>query len=237
MGVILSDECYLHDRCGKYQNDPNAACKFSNSYCPKLFRMNYLYDETLMTKKQRKYLPLYIDEDGTDREQFKQLQCIEQNIEQFVSQGAHVYIHSTGCGNGKSAWACRLIQSWIEKIWHKSDLKCRALFISVPQYLLALKDSISNHNEYAEHIKKNIQLADLVVFDEIGTKSLTTYESEHLLSIIEKRIQNDKSNIYTSNLNASELKLVLGDRLYSRIVNLSTDIEFRGRDKRSLTIG
>lgn len=236
MGIILSDNCYLKDRCAKYQKNPTAECKFSNCYCPKLFRLNYLYDEALLSKKQRLYIPLYIDEDGTDLNEFKRLQSIEQNIEQFVEQGAHAYIHSSNTGNGKSSWAIRFIQAWLEKIWYKSDLRCRALFINVPRYLLAIKDSISNQNDYADHIKKNVQSADIVVFDEIGTKALTNFESEHLLSIIESRIQSDKSNIYTSNLNATDLKLVLGDRLYSRIVNLSSDIELHGVDKRSLMI-
>lgn len=234
MGIILSDECYLKDKCWKYIKNPNAECRYSNSYCPKLFRMNYLFDEALLSKKQRQYLALRIDEDGTDREEFRRLQLIEQNIEQFVESGAHLYLHSTTSGTGKTSWTLRFIQAWVERIWHKSDLTCRVLFVNVPRYLLAIKDSISNTNEYADHIKKNILNADLVVFDEIGTKSASPFEYEHLLSIIETRIQNDKSNMYTSNLNGEELRRVLGDRLYSRIVNLSTDIELHGRDKRSI---
>lgn len=236
MGIILSDDCYLKDKCWKYIKNPNAECRYSNSYCPKLFRMNYLFDEALLSKKQRQYLALRIDEDGTDREEFKRLQLIEQNIEQFVDSGAHLFLHSHVSGNGKSSWALRLLTAWVESIWHKSDLTCRALFINVPRYLLAIKDSISNINDYAEHIKKNILNADLVVFDEMGTKSASPFEYEHLLSIIETRIQNDKSNIYTSNLNGEELRRVLGDRLYSRIVNLSTDIELHGKDKRSINL-
>ena len=43
-----------------------------------------------------------------------------------------------------------------------------------------------------------------------------------------------KSNIYTSNMTANELNERLGSRLYSRIQNLSVDIEFAGSDKRGL---
>lgn len=234
MGMILSDECYLKNRCWKYQNSVNAECRYTNTYCPKLFRINYLYNEALLSDKQRQYMSLRIDEDGTDRDAFNQLKIIEQNIEQFVESGANLYLHSPYCGNGKTAWSLRLIQCYIEKIWHKSDLRCRALFINVPRFLLALKDSISNNNEYVEHIKKNILDADLVVFDEIATKGLTQFEFEHLLSLINTRIDDNKSNIYTSNVSGQELKDKLGERLYSRIVNLSTDIELMGSDKRGI---
>lgn len=235
MSLITSDDCYLKDRCWKYQSNPSAECKFSNIYCPKLFRINFLYDEALLTAKQRQHLILRIDEDGTDRDAFSQLKAVEDNIEQFVTSGANLYLHSPFCGNGKTEWSLRLIQSYVEKIWHKSDLTCRVLFINVPRFLLALKNNISNVDEYAEHIKKNALKADLVVFDEVATKELTVFESENVLSIINARIDADKSNIYTSNLSGNELRERIGERLYSRIYHSSTVIELRGSDKRGLS--
>ena len=126
------------------------------------------------------------------------------------------------------------MQSYLESIWYKSDLKCRALFINVPRFLIALKNSISQQDDYINHIKENIQAVDLVVWDDIAIKTATTYEMENLLSIIDYRLNSGKSNIYTSNLFGKELSESLGDRLYSRIVNLSEVIEFVGQDKRGL---
>ena len=94
---------------------------------------------------------------------------------------------------------------------------------------------VSNQNDYGDDIKRYIFEADLVVFDEIGTKSLTTWEHEHILNLVNTRIDMDKSNIYTSNLTSRELREKVGDRLYSRIMNLSVDIELFGTDKRGVT--
>lgn len=232
-GIQLSDSCYLKDTCWKYQNT-DSSCKHDNIYCPRLFRMNYLYDESLMSMKQRQHVSLRIDDDGTDFEAFNRLKHIEEDIEEFVRTGSNLYIHSTTCGNGKTEWSLRLLQSYVNKIWYKSDLKCKVLFVSVPRFILALKDSISSTSEYVEHVKKYVFDADLVVFDEIGTKSLTTWEHEHILNIVNTRIDMNKSNIYTSNLTAVELREKVGDRLYSRIVNLSSDIELFGSDKRGV---
>ena len=138
------------------------------------------------------------------------------------------------CGNGKTSWTLRLLQTYFNKIWVTSGLKCRALFINVPRYLLALKDNISQQNEYVQHIKENILTCDLVIWDDIATKSVTTFESENLLSIIDTRLSNGLSNFYTSNLTETEMHQYLGDRLSSRIISISDEIKFVGKDKRGL---
>lgn len=230
--MILSNECFLYDNCKKYKNGD---CKLDGSqFCIKLFRLDYLYKESLLTEKQKEYIALRIDADGTDRDVFLKLKNIENNIEDFVKNGNSLYLYSHGCGNGKTAWATRLIQAYFNAIWHKCDLNCKALFINVPRLLLALKDNISTKSEYIESIKANVLEADMVVWDEIGTKSVSTFEHEHLLSYINSRIDNNKAQIFTSNLDPQSLKEALGERLYSRVVNTSLVLEFRGADKRGL---
>lgn len=230
--MILSNNCFLHDRCKKFNNKE---CNLEDEiFCIKLFKLDYLYNESLLTDQQRKYIALRIDADGTDRDEFLKLKDIESNIENFIENGESLYIYSSNCGNGKTAWSIRLIQSYFNNIWHKCDLNCKALFINVPRFLLALKDSISNENPYVEHIRKNVLSADIVVWDEIGTKAVTQFEHEHLLSLINARIDSNKSQIFTSNLEPEELREAVGERLYSRVVNLSNIIQLKGSDKRGL---
>ena len=62
------------------------------------------------------------------------------------------------------------------------------------------------------------------------------FELTHLLNIIDNRLAAGKSNIYTSNLNKQQLYSALGDRLTSRIANMSIDIELFGTDKRVLKL-
>ena len=231
--MIMSNECFTSDRCKKFIT---GNCSLdSDSFCIKLFKLDYLFNESLLTDKQRKYVALRIDADGTDREEFNRLKSIETDIENFVKDGKSLYIYSFICGNGKTAWSIRLIQAYLNSIWHKCDLNCKALFINVPRILLSLKDSISNQNDYVEHIKNNILSADIVVWDEIGTKAVTQFEHEHLLSLINARIDSSKCQIFTSNLQPHELREVVGERLYSRVINSSEIIQLNGADKRGLT--
>ena len=220
-------ECYFSNNCSRVDCDKD--------FCMRKFKLNNLYDNALVSEQQRQYKQIRIDADGTDKEVFTQLHQVELNIEYFVKQGKNIYIHSTNVGNGKTLWSLRLLQDYFNSIWYKSDMECKGLFIHVPRFLLALKNNITEKDDYVQHIKDNVFKADLVIWDEVGTKCLTSFEFENLLNIINTRLDMGKSNIYTSNLTPQELYDTIGDRLHSRIVNMSMDCEFKGKDKRYLT--
>ena len=226
-------ECFVRDICKKYIKDKSCD---TNDFCIKLFKLEELYNQSLLSDFQRKRISLFLDSDLSDQQAFSNLSNIEKDIVNFVNTGQNLFIHSVNVGNGKTSWAIRMIQSYLNSIWPESDLTCRSLFINVPRFLLSLKDSISNSSEYIDHIKNNVLSTDLVVWDEIGVKSLTTYEHEHLLNLINTRLDSRKSNIYTSNLSGDELKDKIGERLYSRLSKLSYDIELVGKDKRGIVL-
>jgi DNA replication protein DnaC len=155
-------QCYLFDQCNHKDCDKD--------FCIRKYKMDSLYSAALMTDSQKQHVVLKVDQDNTDLEQFKQLAGIEQNICKFVEEGKNLYLHSAYCGNGKSSWSIRLAQAYFNKIWARTDIKCRVLFISVPRFLLALKDNITAKNAYVDHIKDNVLEADLVIWDDIAAK-------------------------------------------------------------------
>lgn len=230
--MIEAKDCFLHDVCNIYRKNN---CHL-DEFCLKLFKTDALYNEGLFNIPQRKHLNLRIDDDGTDKVSFTQLKQIETTIEEFVQQGSNLYLYSQNCGNGKTSWALRLAQTFINKIWHKTEIKCRVLYISVPKFFIMLKDNIREGNEYISHIKNNVLDCDLVIWDDIGTKMGTEFEIENLLNIIDARISNNKSNIYTSNMSPAQLNERVGERLYSRIVNTAYNLELKGKDKRGLVV-
>ena len=205
-------------------------------FCMKKYRLDTLYEQSLLSPAQQQFKTLFTDSDGTDKNEFTKLAQLERNIIKFVQEGANLYLHSYNCGNGKTSWAIRFINSYFNKIWMKSNLECQALFISVPRYLLALKENISGYNAYATFINQNVLKADLVVWDDIAAKVGTEFELNHLLNLINARMDAGLSNIFTSNLGKRELTSALGERLGSRICNKSIDIELHGADKRYLSL-
>lgn len=223
-------ECYLKDICKKYKNKN---CEYPE-FCLRKFKEDKYFDLGLLSEAQRKPISLFLDADKKDMQAFDTLNKIKNSMCDFVNDGKNLYIFSSITGNGKTAWSLKLIQEYIHKIWYEKDLTCEFLFISVPRYLLSIKDAISNNNEYANHIKKNILSANLVVWDDIATKGMTEFETENILSVVDARINAQKANVFTSNILPQELSLYVGDRLASRIVGNSIQVQFFGNDKRIL---
>lgn len=206
-------------------------------FCMKKYRLDTLYNNSLIPESEREIKKLYTDADGTDLAQFQQLAQLETTIVDFVNTGGNLYLHSYFCGNGKTSWALRLANSYIRKIWSKSNLECQVLYVKVTEYLQGLKNKISGiYNPDVDFITQNLLKADLVIWDDIATKGGTEFELTHLLNAINARIINKQSNIFTSNLGKRELANALGERLASRICNTSIDIELNGADKRYLGI-
>ena len=197
--------CWVYTKCNHIDCD---------TFCVKHYKQDYLYQESLINYKDRFHLNLRVDADGTDLEEFKKLKEIENNIVGFIDSGNNLYLHSSNTGT--------------------AELKCRALFINVPRFLLELNSNISTKSEYISHIQENVLEADFVIWDEIGTKGLTQFEHENILSLINTRLERGLSNMYISNLSGEELHECIGDRLYSRIVTYSLDIELHGSDKRGI---
>ena len=227
--------CTYINNCKKYKE---GTCPIINSnvdqFCIKWFKIDELQNEALLTEKQKIPIKFKLDKDKTDKKAFDRLKEIRENIVDFVNQGKNLYIYSHYVGNSKTYWSISLLRAYFESIWYKTGIKCRGLFINVPKYFISLKDSFNNYSEYIDHIKKNVLTADLVVWDDIATKGFTEFETESLLNIINNRVDAGKANIYTSNLAGEELKQAMGDRLYSRVANMSEMIIFKSTDKRGI---
>lgn len=219
-------QCWLYDYCN------HVDCQ--NSFCSKKFKLDELFKLTLLNEIDKKEVKLRADEDGTDALEFHYLKDILDNIDKFVARGDNLYLHSLGSGNGKSTTGKKAIKAYLRKIWYKSDITCRALFIHVPRFLIEMRQNISKKSDYAQYIIDNALDADLVVFDEVATKELSNFEFENILNIINTRLECGKANIFTSNVTNEEFLEKMGSRLYSRIVNNSIDVELHGIDKRGL---
>lgn len=198
------------------------------------YKMIYaLFRQSQLPEALWEYKDLVAKPEG-DVNAFIQLKNISNKIDIFVEQGQNIYIYSNNAGNGKTTWAIRLMYSYFDKIWHKSCLDCKALFVSVPKFLYNCKRSISQEVKGFEELCKLISEVDLVIWDDIGIAKVTDYEHQILFQYIDDRLNAGKSNIYTSNKNREQLEELIGDRLASRVYNCSTVIKFIEEDKRGM---
>ena len=83
--------------------------------------------------------------------------------------------------------------------------------------------------------KNALETSDLVVWDDIASTKLSEYDISQLLILVDNRIIDCKSNIFTGNLTSKEsVEKAVGSRLASRIWNSSTVVEFKGKDRRAI---
>ena len=113
---------------------------------------------------------------------------------------------------------------------------CKSIFISVPELLLEFKTSYSTKEDSTEEqLVEKYSEADLLVLDDFGVERTTDWSFQLLYIIINRRYENMKMTIFTSNFNLTELAEKLGDdRIPSRIQQMckivkSKDVNYRAR--------
>lgn len=221
-----TSKCWYKDVCSLKEK---GGC---DKFCIRHYKMDFLTSMSLLEEKDRYPVTLYPDADGTDVNEFQFLKSISNDIINFVKEGKNLVLFSKTTGNGKTAWAKKLLLSYFNRIWYSTDFTCRGLFIDMQMFFNKLREAISKPNDYIDHIKQYILEADLVIWDEIAIKNVSNYEHGYFLDYLNSRISAGKANIFTSNMNEAEIRQMLGDRLYSRIILNSKVIELKGKDKR-----
>lgn len=224
MNISNMPDCWYASKCKKY------CSKKCNINCIRYAEMNFLMESSNIPKANQfrnELIPSSIDIDN-----FRFLKSIKDDVVNFVNNGENLYIYSRQFGNGKTSWAIKIMQKYFDKIWLGNGFNVRGLFIHVPSFLTKCKDVISDKDEQFQTLKKQLLDVDLVIWDDIAAGKLSDFDHTNLLTYIDQRKLNGKSNIYTGNLDQNELVTALGNRLKSRVWNDSSIVEILGRDRR-----
>ena len=168
-----------------------------------------------------------------DYDIFCELNDIGSRMDEFVYEGKNLFLCSNQVGNGKTSWAIKLMHKYFALIAEHNCYMPRALFVSVPLLLVELKDF---ENPVSREFRKRLKEIDLVVWDDIADAVITPYDYLQLRAYIDWRVLAKKSNIFTSNCaDKKDLIKILGDKLTSRVYDISKVVEFRGKGKRVYT--
>lgn len=139
-------------------------------------------------------------------------------------------------GSGKTIHSIFMMLSYLRNEYVLKYHK-KVLFITVPELLFEFKSSYSNHNKKdqptEEEILEKYSKVDLLVLDDFGIERINDWSFQLLYILINRRYENLKKIIFTSNFNLEQLSEKLGDdRIPSRIQQLCEIIEFKGKDYR-----
>lgn len=215
----------------------NSGCWYSKvcvadhcgEFCTRYAEMSVLMEESGIP--EAKQMPVALYPEQCDIEAFTELKGIKDDIFNFVNSGKNLYIYSDRTGNGKTSWAIKLMLKYFDCVWAGNGFKCRGIFIHVPTFLNQLKN-FNDVDTRVEKLKKLLPDVDLVIWDDVASTDLSGYDHGQLLSYIDTRTLNMKSNIFTGNRGAKDIEKALGTRLASRVWNSSVKIELKGHDNR-----
>lgn len=221
------NNCYVQELCTMCNTEE------CNDSCSTYKFFNRILAQSQLPKKLQQADKIRLIPDDEDLEAFRKLARIRADIVDFVAQGKDLYIYSGDVGTGKTTWAAKLLVEYFK------SMDCRrnpGAYVNVTDLCSRYKNRFLSEEKDPELLDL-IQLlreADLVIWDDIGAMEKYTASDKTLLfGILDSRINNGKSNIYTSNIHPSRLDSKVGIRLADRIARLSIRVGFEGYSHRT----
>jgi len=156
--------------------------------------------------------------------------AIIKKFEKIRETKRGIFIHgSVGTGKTHIAYA-------LKKQWDEDNPYRTAVFWNTPELLQNEKLDFDKDNYSKQRsIQRLKDSKQLLILDDIGTENATGWVLDQLYMLINKRYNEMKPVIFTSNLSIEDVGKVLGDRIASRIVEMCDVIELTGDDKRLQT--
>lgn len=169
----------------------------------------------------------------------------DEEVISLVKNDRNLLFWSKNPGTGKTVSANKIALNYIQsrisnslKTAKETDRYVAVVnavqFININELLFLRKDfNNPESQEKSRYLERRIKECDLVIWDDVGLSDYSSYDKEYLTMLIDGRLnQYHKANIYTSNCIGELLYNNVGARLYSRIMENTEVIEFKGGDRR-----
>ena len=216
----MNTDCWFVDTC----EDCGIECEMCQLFLELSWQMK---NSGLPEAKQ---VPIKLRPENCDLDAFDRLSYIRRNTAEFVDRGNNLYLCSAHTGNGKTSWAIKILQTYLNLYCEGNYEHLLGMFVSTPQLLLKLKDF---NNPLSAEYKSRLMNVDIVVWDDIAVSGMSQYDYTQLFTYIDGRLLSERSNIFTSNCSSrDELEKVVGNKLASRIWDTSEIITLYGKDRR-----
>ncbi len=138
-----------------------------------------------------------------------------------------LYMHG-GVGTGKTYIACAIAKEAMEK-----GIPVR--FYNTGDFLEKLRDEFDNAGRADDEkglFRDTMDFEGILFFDDIGAEKTSEWSRERLYLIINKKYEDMMPIIFTSNCDLEILSARMGDRVSSRIVEMTEVLHINGQDKR-----
>jgi DNA replication protein DnaC len=150
-----------------------------------------------------------------------------EQIDRKLDEGAGLWLEG-GTGTGKTTLAMLASKAAL-------DAGRTVAIYSLPQLLARIRrtfDAEAGEDSYFTFFQRLVSV-DLLHLDDLGAENRTEWVLEQLYAIIDRRYNDRRSIVVTTNLDEQELTEQLGERIVSRLVEICGDPEvLEGADRR-----
>ena len=144
-------------------------------------------------------------------------------VRSYQPGGPGLYLHGP-VGTGKTHLACALLKGLAQRgVW--------CLYRSLPDLLHELRRSVREENE--SDLLDALADVPVLLLDDLGSERLTEYAAERLHQIVDDRYADRRTTLVTSNLSPAQLGRHVGQRMASRLMEMTTPLRIDGRDHRA----
>lgn len=220
-------KCWAENYC-KMRSEGNC-----NKFCDAYILLKALYSQSNIPKKYQYDIRLIAEKGSDDYLAFNALNSWKQNILEHIDVGDGLFIFGENSGTGKTSWAVKMMNYYFRKIVFNTGLEDEGLFIGVPLFLEMLRESYTEPTDEFRELKRKVMNSNLLILDDIGAEKPSAWVAERLYTIINYRVNNELSTIYTSNVNIEILGDALNnERIASRIYGSTKQVKLIGKDRR-----
>lgn len=129
------------------------------------------------------------------------------------------------CGVGKTHLAAAIANRFIGTV--------PTLFITCSEFLLEMREGISGRKKNQHHhLFELVRRVQLLVLDDIGTEKSSEWVQETLFLLLNYRYEHLLPTVFTTNCSLDELEEKLGEKVSSRIIEMSRCIRVDGANWR-----
>lgn len=237
------DICSVKDWCGR-RNGTSALPKdyALNPQCTGYVMLEQAIKLSKIPTEYRNANLHSFNVDSDNEVHFPRIKHILSKPIEFVRTGMNVALFHNNKGTGKTYTACAIANQFIYKACVNPELfdyeNPLALYVKFGDWSNEIRkahqvqDSVL-YEEMYNNIDK-MKEVPLLVLDDIGSGRITDVIRDLTYDVIDKRKEEQRSTIYTSNLVDSILKQEsnLGEVIVSRIMYNAVHIGLGGRDRR-----
>lgn len=144
------------------------------------------------------------------REQGHALSLARDFADQFDHHPGRCAIFRGETGTGKTHLSCGIGIELMKR--HKT-----VRFITMQKLFRKLKESFGSSTEKESKIIELLAQTDLLILDELGVQMNSLYEQNILTDIMNERYERSRSTIFLSNLELTDIKSIIGDRVMRRM--------------------